>query len=343
MLIHRDVIRDYHAGVGQYAIRPPGFIPRTIDDNPFIPTGIEIELEGVPMEEVRGRDRWNMVGDGSLRNYGLELLSRPIITNEMLRNYMTEYDLLRRQNAFLDTVRTSTHVHLDARALSVPRFVSLLAAYALVEPLLYRRCGALREENIYCVPHYRGDTLTPAIPRGLLAGNLRDTLGRQCKYSGLYLSPLNTFGTIEFRMAPSFPTAADVMEWVRGLHTLYRGGALLRPDEAIEAIESGHYEGLVGSLLPPNWVNYDPGELADMIEDNDCDRRALKLLRVLVPGTPAKWDMAAMPAVPFPDDMVVLGSNRFAPSIEIDWSDTEERENEEEEEEEWYGPEEDEV
>jgi hypothetical protein len=220
--------------------------------------------------------------------------------------------------------------------------VSLLAAYALVEPLLYRRCGALREENIYCVPHYRGDTLTPAIPRGMLAGNLRDTLARQCKYSGLYLSPLNTFGTIEFRMAPSFPTAEAVEEWVRGLHTLYRGGALMHPTVAIEAIEAGHYDGLVRSLLPPSWSNYDPGELADIIEDNDCDRRAIRLLRVLVPAAPTTWDMAAMPAISFPEEVMISPASvglRFPQTDSWLHEDT----GEEEEEDGWYDPEEDEL
>lgn len=264
----------------------------------FIYTGIEIEVENALVDHVVP-DPWRFVQDGSLRNMGIELLSNPIRTQTTLTRYCNRYTELRGENPWQDSIRTSTHVHLDARGLQLPDLVRIVAAYNLVEPLLYQYCGPIREENIYCIPFYRADTTTHGLISAVRTGAFQHFLVNTCKYSGLYLGPVRTFGTIEFRMAPSFPSGASVMEWVLTLQHLYNAALATDPLMAHEMIDRGEYRELLRMLLPDSLYSLVPAapELADLLEDHTCDLRSAALYELFLPPKARAWVMPEMPAV----------------------------------------------
>lgn len=263
----------------------------------FIYTGIEIEVENVRADEVVA-DPWTLVQDGSLRNMGMELLSSPIRTAATLTRYCNRYTELRGLFDWQDSIRTSTHVHLDARGLKLPDLVRIVAAYNLVEPFLYQYCGPVREENIYCIPFYRADTTTHGLINAVRTGAFHRFLTETCKYSGLYLGPVRTFGTIEFRMAPSFRTGTSVMEWVLMLQHFYNAALEVDPSMAHEMIDRGEYRELLRMLLPAGLFDLVPAaaDLADLLEDHTCDLRSAALYELFLPPKPRKWVMPEMPA-----------------------------------------------
>lgn len=287
-----DTMGDVFARDTPRGIQPP--LPR----GGFIYTGIEIEIENVIAHQV-SPDPWRLVPDGSLRNSGMELLSNPIRTQTSLARYCNAYTRMRDTHAWMDSIRTSTHVHLDSRGLQLPDLVRIVAAYNIVEPILYLHCGPLREENIYCIPFYRADTTTHGLISAVRTGEVSQFLVETCKYSGLYLGPLRTFGTIEFRMAPSFPSGDSVMEWVLMLHHFYNAALAIDPQHAHAMIDRGEYRELLRQLLPEGLYDRVPGdaELAELLEDHTCDLRSAALYELFLPAKPRKWVMPEMPAI----------------------------------------------
>lgn len=300
MRVHQR-LEPYVEGDG--ALRPLANRAHARTPNPsatFLYTGIEVEVENAREHPHGDADPWSVVGDGSLRNNGIELVSAPIYTTQTFRRYMNKYQQLRDEYEWEDNIRTSTHVHLDVRHLDLRRLTQILAAYCVVEPVLYAKAGPLREENIYCIPFYRADDFIESYISGLHNGGLVGTLNEACKYVGLFLGPLRSFGTIEFRMAPSYRTAAELEEWVNGLHMLYRGALGLQPGEAIALLDSGAYGELASRLLPDSWVSplaRNANEFADTIEDYGCDERALSLYELLAEPRAKKWDIPLAPSV----------------------------------------------
>lgn len=273
-------------------------LPAPLPRGGFIYTGIEIEVENVIAHQVEP-EPWRLVPDGSLRNSGMELLSNPIRSHAVLSRYCNAYTRMRDDFPWQDSIRTSTHVHLDSRGLQLPDLVRIVAAYNIVEPILYLHCGPLREENIYCIPFYRADTITHGLIRAVRTGEVTQFLTQTCKYSGLYLGPLRSLGTIEFRMAPSFPSGASVAEWVLMLHHFYNAALALNPQQAHELIDRGEYRELLRQLLPGGLYDRVPGdaELAELIEDHTCDLRAAALYELFLPPKSRKWVMPDMPTV----------------------------------------------
>ena len=176
--------------------------------------GLEIEVENchdIPASE----HRWTHCGDGSLRMAGVEFLTVGAVNPEELLDHVHEwYQWYERYN-WETSIRTSTHVHVNMSDRELAEVHAALGVYVLCEPLLYRYCGPMREQNIYCVPYYRA-------PRELdWASHLRNdnrgcgaALAQTCKYSGLYLEPLVRFGTLEFRQAPVFDHAEQLLIWI---------------------------------------------------------------------------------------------------------------------------------
>lgn len=288
---------NVHSSIAMHQARSIGApLPR----GGFIYTGIEIELENVRNIDSVEIEPWGAVGDGSLRNMGMELLSRPIRTEVTLNRYLRRYTALRESMPWQDSIRTSTHIHLDGRGLNIPDIMKILGAYILVEPFLYRYCGPLREENIYCVPLYRADTLTDNLIRGVLNSTFITQVRSSCKYSGFYPAPLCSFGTLEFRMAPSFPTGNDVYLWVMALQHMYNAALEVSPQQAYAQLDEGNYAALLRTLLPES-MHYllppDGGELADIIEDNTCDQRAMSVYELWLPPPQMSWVMPEMPVV----------------------------------------------
>lgn len=187
--------------IGDICTTPPSRGVRIAEDA----VGIEVEVENAifPGDITADTTSWRVTVDGSLRNDGVEFISRPLSGRyvggalEMLYRWWDRYE-------FGTSLRTSTHVHCNMYMRSVEQVSAVTAVYALLEPLLFAFCGFDREQNVYCVPWYR--TRQPI--EQFYSGNV------PCKYSALSLASLWSFGTIEFRQAPAFDSLTKMRLWV---------------------------------------------------------------------------------------------------------------------------------
>lgn len=134
-------------------------VPNYLDDTLI---GVEVEVEGitepVTFKAKEGqKEFWQVKEDGSLRNHGAEFITVPIAA----RNFPIileelKHGLIDSKSKFEFSPRTSIHVHMNVRDMTIEQVISLLVTYIAVERLLYRyvkdKNKIERAENIFCLP-----------------------------------------------------------------------------------------------------------------------------------------------------------------------------------------------
>ena len=133
-----------------------------------------------------------LVYDGSLRNNGVEFITRPLSYENALKAFNDLHNgLTLGEKPY--TSRTSIHVHVNVASLSMEQMKHMLLLYALLEPVFFAVAGETRKHNIHCVP--LSFTVLPSIYHKPLP----DIIKAWSKYSAFNLMPVKTQGTVEFR------------------------------------------------------------------------------------------------------------------------------------------------
>lgn len=194
--------------------------------------GIEVEVEQFDpthrATEARALSRyWNLKEDGSLRNNGLEFVSK--FLTPATRSTAVHHLYARTRQLWAPTERTGVHVHANMLGRTLDEVLRIVTYYAFLEPLLFHYVGAAREENIFCVPWYRAPEEAATVHAALLSDLW--PLRESCKYSALYCGPLRTFGTIEFRHAPTWPDPQSLTTWGELVECISRSYLLPDPIE----------------------------------------------------------------------------------------------------------------
>lgn len=235
----KKAVKSYEPEISKLKILK-GFKPsnKLIDLDTYV--GIEVEVERIKREggigelEVNSVEGsafvWNNTTDGSLRNDGREFVSVPLKGEDIsfalsiLNDHFTK-DKTCIAHEFTD--RTSVHVHMNARDLSVEQYNNFVLTYLLVEPLLYKFVGGDRAKNIFCVPVLESDL------SGIL-GSLAETVGSGSgssfinltrswqKYTGLNLLPTTLYGTIEFRHMTGTSDIDRLSTWINLIFSIKR-------------------------------------------------------------------------------------------------------------------------
>lgn len=194
---------------------------------PGLYTGLELEVEGLSrrirelMETPAG---WNIKGDGSLRNGGVEyVLDKPSIGKNLeakitsLETFMEHLTTNQKRAPFYNW-RTSLHVHLNFSDKTFAELFSLVMVYLIFERLLMKYCGEEREENIFCVPFYKSTQYQTLLEHFFDKGQF--TFTEENKYCALNLHCLRSFGSIEFRMHQGTHNSEDIIRWLNILYSM---------------------------------------------------------------------------------------------------------------------------
>jgi hypothetical protein len=184
--------------------------------------GMEVELEGMAAEVASEASwpreltkHWRFVADGSLRE-GLELVSLPLKAETLEAAVEVLYNVvIGGENGLHPSVRTGIHIHAGCLDMDTDQVLRVCQHYALVEPLLFNFVAEWRDENIYCIPWYRSHNEPKALYRWLSQLTTWDERPPVCKYSALNTGPLSSFGTIEYRHAPTFEELALTKQWIQ--------------------------------------------------------------------------------------------------------------------------------
>lgn len=180
-------------------------------------TGIEIEVEHVDRDDVQDRlcAAWTSATDGSLRNGGVEFISKPLepayIESALHHLYTRTFD----DNIHFSP-RTSVHAHLDCRKLTFEQLFNIVILYQCFESLLYSFAGNERKKSIYCIP-LSNSSFYLEFAKSM---QLKEFPSWN-KYTGLNLARLHEIGTIEFRHLRGTYDYKLICTWLEILYKLY--------------------------------------------------------------------------------------------------------------------------
>ena len=152
--------------------------------------------------------------DGSLRNNGIEFITKPETYERSLLLFNTLHDNLELGfNPY--TVRTSIHVHVNVSSLTLEQLKHLVLLYAYLEPVFFKFAGTTRQHNIHCVPlNY---TL---LPKYYHLG-IPELYNVWSKYSAFNILPCKTIGTVEFRHLYGTGDFKVYQQWLTMLKQLW--------------------------------------------------------------------------------------------------------------------------
>ena len=154
------------------------------------------------------------IKDGSLRNNGMEFITKPVGYDKALSLFDLLHDkVLVGQNAY--TPRTSTHVHVNVASMNQKQLKHLVLLYALFEPVFFAYVGDSRKHNIHCVPlNY---TLLPK----MYSASVSHLVDGWSKYTAFNMKPVATQGTVEFRHLYGTGDKKVYQQWLSMLRDLW--------------------------------------------------------------------------------------------------------------------------
>lgn len=196
--------------------------------------GVEIEVEGrdLPARGVRG---WNVVPDGSLRNGGLEYVTKGAVTLQELSRHLDHLkeNFLLAGAVVAEAHRGSVHIHVNVQNKTPEQVFTTLFLWLMVESLWMERCGPTRNGNLFCMSSSASGEILPWA-RQFLARH-RDgnwfQLWQRGKYSALNTDCIQNFGSIEFRTFPSSVVKEKVEGWAMWCTNLVEQGCKINPDK----------------------------------------------------------------------------------------------------------------
>lgn len=167
--------------------------------------GIEIEVENFDQNR-NPNPVWQIKEDGSLRNRGVEWVTKPI-TADMAPWCIKELsEAMTKEVSF--NMRTSVHVHLNVGDLTEQQVKLLVAFYMLYERDLFNFVGKGRWKSVYCVPLNESSEW--------LMHSIRAFGGEVfwSKYTALNLKRIAEIGTVEFRHMHGTCDVDKLSKWV---------------------------------------------------------------------------------------------------------------------------------
>lgn len=179
--------------------------------------GIEVEVEKVPYPEINAHHTsfWNITQDNSLRDSGYEFVSLPLKAKH-LENALTQLKNSLPNSADFSP-RTSVHVHMNVRDLTIEQISSLVILYITCENLLFNWVGHERDKSVFCIKlletNYRKDILN-------LLDSVSYIVHHWNKYTALNLHPICTIGTVEFRHMEGNIHIPRILMWINFLSCL---------------------------------------------------------------------------------------------------------------------------
>jgi len=284
----------------------------TPEDKLFSPTfpilhpqyifGIEVEVEEVPDPSLKGKHAlyWTTTVDNSLRNNGIEFVSLP------LKAYQIEGALNQLNTSLPKTAtfspRTSVHVHMNVRDLSVDQIFCLLVLYTTVEELLFKWVGHNRDKSVFCVKITDTDYVQNFLS---LLSNPEETVNNWNKYTALNLHPMSSKGTVEFRHLEGTSDPQRILTWINILSCLkttaksYQLHHLLREIEELNT--SSLYEVFIRNIFGDlaDTLTKDVPNLQYALEDAVSYIKLMSIQRTIQQRAPRPTVEDAAPYVPW--------------------------------------------
>jgi hypothetical protein len=218
--------------------------------------GVELELEGrgVGLADIATRG-WNRHHDGSLRGESIEFVTAGSKTFAEQKKLNT--DLFKKfadnRVKFTDSIRTSTHVHLNYSDKLVKQAINFFSLFTMFEEVLQYYSGEDRKGNLFCISTREAEGIVGILSTGIAKGTLQAFAGDRYKYAACNLSTLFKFGTIEVRTMRGATSAEQVNLWLDILQDMhnYACNVMKSPGELITNLSHDGAIGLMRKIFSP--------------------------------------------------------------------------------------------
>jgi hypothetical protein len=239
--------------------------------------GVEVEVEGtgLPTGEMKN---WNVTRDGSLRGEAYEYVFKSPISRENVPNAISELYKALSKAKVIDSGRAGVHVHVNIRDLDAQELFSFILLYVVFENVLIEMCGEDRKGNLFCLRADDAEYLLIKMTELFKTIDFSTVATDRIRYSGVNLTAIRKYGSLEFRSLPS-PVAEDKLNlWVNLLLKLKDKARELKDPRLIVAgvSEYGGRDFAVGVF----------GDLLDSIPCEDWNRAVIKGMRKIQPIVP---------------------------------------------------------
>jgi len=195
-------------------------------------TKVGIEIESEAMLAYSAQDVISSAGvgmtftakeDGSLRNFGIEYVSEPLVYSKAKQETTKLLKKLREVPTIINPCpRAGVHVHVNVRDLSIPEIWTMACAYWLVEDPLVTWCGPSRVGNNFCLRLKDATrilgTAVNAVRNDFSNLSIQTSFG--CfspggfKYAALNLATVYSLGTLEFRALDGTLDDVRINHWI---------------------------------------------------------------------------------------------------------------------------------
>ena len=243
----------------------PGLVLYPMVTQDFV--GIEVEIEDTPYS-LSASYLWGSHEDGSLRNNGNEYISSPIYGKYIGYALQILKHKLEKRNNYSFSERTSVHIHLNIRDMSVDSFCNFMLIYFLLETLLFHYVdskGTSRVNNVFC--HSLKDSkgfscfellksfFTKEMKQEEIARFLYSLINHWPKYTALNLACIRNLGTVEFRHMGGNLDIPYLIDWINIILRIKQSALNLKYEELIKTIyevnTTSYYEATLIDILGP--------------------------------------------------------------------------------------------
>lgn len=181
--------------------------------------GVEVELEKCNQEKNESTYLWNVEGDGSLKESGLEFISRPVRGSQFGKAFKELEVILTKHPKSVFSHRCSIHVHIGVSDLKLEQLIVMISAYIAAEKLLFNFSSeSKRYNNSYCFPIVGSGAACHILDKKTICSN--DSL-KKFKYCALNVYHLKDYGTLEFRHHPGTKDIDALRSWMNVIGRLY--------------------------------------------------------------------------------------------------------------------------
>lgn len=205
--------------------------------------GVELEVENFPTGVEASAKGIDFTNDGSLRNNGIEAVTRPntrLGTLNVVKEFWSKFGIESDKN-FSD--RTSIHVHANVTHFTDKQIRSLVLLYCLFEDVLFDVVQPDRRDNIFCVPWSQA---------GMHVGNYHRVFTHASqwqKYTALNLRPIAHQGTVEFRHMHGHADFELLSGWLSVIEELMLAAERMSEDDIYKAVLSLNTSSEYGKFL----------------------------------------------------------------------------------------------
>lgn len=190
--------------------------------------GLEIETEAERPYDQPVIDNWTVKPDGSLRDFGLEYISRSPVKRDGLKKHLTDWkDGLGNIHGRLrrDSISTSVHVHVNVLDMNPVQVLNFYLTGILLEGVMSRFAGPDRCGNLFCLRTRDAEHQFNSIKRQVAQISYIEDLAysfnpNDYKYSNINLVPITRLGSMEFRVMRGTTDIDEIRVWSEAVHDL---------------------------------------------------------------------------------------------------------------------------